>query len=204
MWRGRPRPRKVCAFQGSESSRTMAGGPRNAVLVVWGSSHAQAGLEAGLPPALFARARPERGRKVGIQQAAIHISHLVKPGLTSQKSSSSFRLLPLHRLYVHICLPNNILFAAYSLLAHPPYVQPSMHKPRPRKLSSFPPFRLFFHHPPQRPVDLPLIPPPHPPEPRQHIRIQIHCHPLLRHPPPVLQLPRPLPPDFPGQCLPGQ
>ncbi len=53
------------------------------------------------------------------------------------------------------------------------YVQPDMHKPRPRKPSSLPPFRFFFDHPPQRPFDLPLIPPPHPPEPRQHIRIQI-------------------------------
>src|SRR5208282_853325 len=73
-----------------------------------------------------------------------------------------------------------------------------MHKPCPRKPSSLPPFRFFFHHPPQRPVDLPLIPPPHLPEPRQHIRIQIHRHPLLSHPPPLLQLPRPLPPDFPS------
>lgn len=38
----------------------------------------------------------------------------VKPGLTSRKSPIPFRLLPLHELYVHICVPNIILFAAYS------------------------------------------------------------------------------------------
>jgi hypothetical protein len=40
-----------------------------------------------------------------------YISHVVKPGLSSQKSPNPFPLLSLHGLYVHICVPNNILFA---------------------------------------------------------------------------------------------
>src|SRR5208283_1106942 len=72
------------------------------------------------------------------------------------------------------------------------YVQPDMHKPRPRKPSPLPPFRFFFHHPPQRPVDLPLIPR----LPRNHakasasrFRIQVQCHRLRRRPPPPVERP---------------
>jgi len=45
------------------------------------------------------------------------------------------------------------------------YVQKAMHTTRPRKPSSLPHFRFFFHHSPQRPVDLPLLPQPHPNHP---------------------------------------
>jgi len=44
------------------------------------------------------------------------LAHLVKPLLTSQKSPNPFRFLSLHGLYVHICIPKNILFAHYSPL----------------------------------------------------------------------------------------
>jgi hypothetical protein len=109
------------------------------------------------------------GDAVGKQRAAIHISHLVKPGLTSPKSSSPFRLLPLHALYVHVCVPNFILCAYCSPLGAPTqrgfrcvgtlpwYVRSSLHKPSLLKPLSLPHFRFFFHHPPQPPVDLPSI-----------------------------------------------
>ena len=45
------------------------------------------------------------------------LAHLVKPLLTSKKPPNSFRFLCVHGLYVHICIPKNILFARYSPLS---------------------------------------------------------------------------------------
>jgi hypothetical protein len=43
------------------------------------------------------------------------ISHLVKPHFALQKSPIPFRLLPLPRLYIRMCMEINILFVHYSL-----------------------------------------------------------------------------------------
>lgn len=54
------------------------------------------------------------GRKVVLVQTSL--ARLVKPRLASRKSPNPCRLLSLHSLYVHMCIPINILFAHYSPL----------------------------------------------------------------------------------------
>jgi hypothetical protein len=55
-----------------------------------------------------------------------------------------------------------------------------------------------FHHPPQCLVNLPLVSPPHPPEPGQHIGVQLQRDPLLWHPEPASKFQSPLPPFAPS------
>jgi len=58
---------------------------------------------------------------------------------------------------------------------------------------------FFHHHRPQHPIHFALVPRPLFPAPRQHIGVQIQCHPLLRGLAPSAKLRPPVTPAF--RCL---
>jgi Domain of unknown function (DUF4062) len=65
----------------------------------------------GWEPLRSAPPKPENLPQGAHASRDFHISHLVKPLLPPRNPRTRFRFLSIRRLYVHCCIPNNILFA---------------------------------------------------------------------------------------------
>ena len=98
-----------------------------------------------------------------VPSASFYISHLVKSLFASSRAAKPFDLRYLPAMYIHICLPINILYI-HLCIAYSSRLE--------ARSSS-------LHHPPQRQVDLPLVSPSHPPEPGQDICVQVYRNSFL-------------------------